>query len=198
MEKRHAAKRHGMEDAEIVSRVLGGEIDLFETLVLRHQAKVFRLVSRRIPAQAVEEVAHEVFIRAYRSLATYGRKRPFSTWLTGVTVRACAEFWRRRSRNPEIPLSALAKPERWEMKTAICENSLAAHRRQTWRQEAAEAIQRAFLDLPPEERSLLMLLYFEGYTLREAAGLLGWSLPKTKIRAYRARRRLRRLLKTGT
>ena len=65
------------EDLEIIERVLDGDVDCFADLIARHQKHVAKIVSRHVPPDRVEEIAHEVFVRAYTGLAGYSTGVPF-------------------------------------------------------------------------------------------------------------------------
>src|SRR5207245_3494061 len=65
-------------DEEIIRRVLAGEVDLFVELITRYQQHVGRIVAGHVRRDMVEEVSHDVFVRAYTSLPTYSRRTPFS------------------------------------------------------------------------------------------------------------------------
>jgi DNA-directed RNA polymerase specialized sigma24 family protein len=79
-------------DIDVVRRVLAGDVNAFEKLVARYQAYVFSIVRKHVPPENVEAVAHDIFVRAYRSLPGYGQKSQFAKWLAGISVRTCAIF----------------------------------------------------------------------------------------------------------
>jgi RNA polymerase sigma-70 factor (ECF subfamily) len=82
---------------------------------------------------------------------------------------------------------------RWIEQTLSAQSD-ALFRRQTERQEAAEVLEWALEQLSPEHRAVLTLVHLDGYSVREAAELLGWSVINVKVRAHRARRALREVL----
>ena len=65
------------DDLEIIRRVLQGEIDSFAELIARYQQHVVKITTRHVPADRVEEVAHDVFVRAYTSLSSFSGRTPF-------------------------------------------------------------------------------------------------------------------------
>src|ERR1043166_2793395 len=89
-------------DDEIIRRVVAGDADLFEHLITRHRAHVSRIVGGHVPREMVEEVAHDVFVRAYTSLPTYSFRQPFPHWLATIAVRTCYDHWRSLSARKEI------------------------------------------------------------------------------------------------
>ena len=182
------------DDLEIIHRVLRGEIDLFAELITRYQQHVAGIVGRHVPRDRVAEVAHDAFVRAYGGLAGYSGQAPFEHWLSRIAVRTCYQFWR-AMRREELPVSALTEePLQW-MEQVLASESDDRFREQVKRREAEELSQWALGHLSAENRLVLSLMYLDGHSARETAGLLGWSVAKVKVRAYRARQTLRTLLR---
>jgi RNA polymerase sigma-70 factor (ECF subfamily) len=181
------------DDLEIIRRVLHGEVDRFAELIVRYQQHVTRIANRHVPSDRVAEVAHGIFVRAYTSLSSFSRQTPFKHWLSGIAVRTCYDFWRARRRE-ELPVSALTTEHQAWMDHVLAAESDDQFREQARRQEAAELLQWALGHLSAENRLVLTLVHLDGYSVREAAGLLGWSVVNVKVRAHRARQMLRTLL----
>ena len=180
------------DDLEIIHRVLQGEIDCFAELIARYRQHVARIVTRHVPGDRVAEVAHDVFVRAYGGLAGFAGQAPFEHWLSSIAVRTCYHFWR-AMRRQELPVSALTEEHHQWMEQVLAAESDDRFREQVKRREAAELSQWALSHLSAENRLVLTLVYLEGYSAREAGSLLGWSIAKVKVRAYRAKRALRKL-----
>ena len=181
-------------ESELVRRVRQGETERFADLIDRYQDHVARIVGRRVPADRAREIVHEVFVKAYVNLAQFSESVPFGHWLAGIAVRTCYDFWRERGRE-EVPVSALSDQHtRWIERT-LSSRSDRQFRDQTAREEAAEVLEWALGQLSAENRAVLTLVHLDGYSVRETAQLLGWSLVNVKVRAHRARRALRALLR---
>ena len=180
------------DDLEVIDRVLHGEIDLFAELITRYQQHVARIVNRHVPPDRVAEVAHDVFVRAYSGLPGFSGRAPFEHWLSSIAVRTCYQFWR-TIRQEELPASALTTEHQQWMERVLTAESEDRFREQARRREATELLQWALSHLSAENRLVLTLVYLEGYSAREAGSLLGWSIAKVKVRAYRAKRALRKL-----
>ncbi|MCA9620616.1 MAG: sigma-70 family RNA polymerase sigma factor [Myxococcales bacterium] len=154
---------------------------------IRHyQHMVFAFLSRMVgPGPHVEDLAQEVFLRAYRALPRFER-RPntrVSTWLLTIATRLVRD--RRRKRSPVLlPLheeTALPSPN--------------AHpERERQRREIAEAFERAASQLSEEQRLVFVLAEFHGLSMQEIADLVGVPGNTVKTRLHRARQRLRELL----
>ena len=178
------------DDAESIDRVLQGDIDRFADLIARHRHHVLKIVQGHVPSDRVEEVAHDVFVRAYRSLPQYSGQVPFEHWLSRLAVRTCYDFWRMR-RRADVPVSALTEDQAGWLNRALAAESDEQFREEADRRESLEVLEWALAQLSPEHRLVLTLVSLEGRPLREAADLLGWSVVHVKVRCYRARKALR-------
>jgi RNA polymerase sigma-70 factor (ECF subfamily) len=169
-------------EAQLVRASVAGDEHAFAALVQRHQKRVFRLAGRFFrQRQDVEEVAQETFLRAWLKLGTYGGRAPFEHWLTRLCLRCAYDRLRRPGRLAEessaIPEAAADAPS--PDPTARLE------------------VERLLARLQPADRFLLVLLEAEGWSVAEIAERLGWSRVNVKVRAHRARQRLRRVLEEG-
>lgn len=171
------------EDLPWVRRAQAGEIEAFDTLVARHQSTMTALLYRFAPSRAdLEDLLQETFVRAWRSLPKWRAEKPFVHWLKRVAVHTALDFYRRHQRTP---FSRLAEGEALETVAASEASSPPG---------AAREVRWILAQLPPEDGALMTLLYLNEMPLGEAAGHFGWSLANAKIRAFRARRRLKTLL----
>lgn len=187
-------ERSSREESDLVRRIRQGETERFAELIDRYQRHVGRIVGRRVPAERVQELVHEVFVKAYVNLAQFSDSVPFEHWLAGIAVRTCYDFWRARARE-EVPVSALSDEHQGWIEQTLSSQSDRQFRDQTAKQEAAEVLEWALRQLSPENRAVLTLVHLDGYSVWEAAQLLGWSLVNVKVRAHRARQALRALLR---
>ena len=187
-------ERSSREESELVRRIRQGETERFAELIDRYQLHVGRIVGRRVPAERVRELVHEVFVKAYVNLAQFSDSVPFEHWLAGIAVRTCYGFWRERARE-EVPVSALSEEHQRWIEQTLSSQSDRQFRDQTAKQDASEVLEWALRQLSPENRAVLTLVHLDGYSVQEAAQLLGWSLVNVKVRAHRARRALRALLR---
>ncbi len=180
------------DDAESIDRVLRGDIDHFAELIARHRHHVLKIVQGHVPADRVAEVAHDVFVRGYRSLPGYGGEVPFEHWLSRLAVRACYDYWRAKKR-ADVPVSALTEDQAGWLDRALAAESDEQFREQRDWDDALEVLAWALARLSPEQRLVLTLVSLEGRSVREAADLLGWTVVNVKVRCYRARQALRTL-----
>jgi RNA polymerase sigma-70 factor, ECF subfamily len=183
-----------MEDARILKEIRAGDVDAYAKIMTKYQGRVAGIVSGHAPRDRVAELTHEVFVRAYRSLAGYRGDSPFGHWLAKVTVRACHDFWRAEYRRRERPESELSDECRaFVEEVAALESSEAAEETAS-RQEAQDLLGWAMDKLSPTDRMVVTLTHLEERPVAEAAEMLGISVPNVKVRAFRARKKLRELL----
>ena len=183
-------------DMEIVRRVVGGDVNAYEQLLTKYKQYVLQIVARHLPYQFVEETAHDVFVRAYQALPGIDNRTAFKAWLATIAIRTCHDFWRKRYRSRELPISSLTEDHQEWLNQVVATDSAQALVEQGRQQEARELLEWGLAKLSPDDRMVLELMYFEERSGREAAELLGLSLANVKIRAFRARNRLKKVLRT--
>jgi RNA polymerase sigma-70 factor (ECF subfamily) len=181
-------------DAAIVQQVIDGDANAFEALLKRYERSVLGILKKHLPYGQVEETAQEVFIRAYRSLPNFRQGGSFKGWLSAIAVRTCYDFWRKHYRNRETPMSTLTEAQSAWLEKTLTDASGDAHEALGRQQEAREVLDAALDRLSAEDRMVLELVYLEGLTGKEAAKLLGWSVPNVKVRAFRSRKKLEKII----
>jgi len=108
-----------------------------------------------------------------------------------VAVRTCYDFWRRRYRSREIPVSRLTEEhQKWLQEVCSDPSEPARHSRI----EARQVLQWALERLPAGDRMVFDMVYLQERPVKEAARLLGWSVVNVKVRAHRGRKKLKKLL----
>ena len=178
-------------EAELIAAVLRGDPASFEPLVQRYSPRVFATARRYARREnEVEDIAQEVWLKAFEKLHSFRGEAPFEHWLMRLTVRTCYDFLRAHRRNREASFSDLSGPESDWLEGFVTQPETAA--------ETAEAaktlITRALEQLSPAARLVITLLEIEDRSVREIAQLTGWSVPLVKVRAFRARAELRKIL----
>jgi RNA polymerase sigma-70 factor, ECF subfamily len=181
-------------DIAVIDDILSGHVNAFEVLVKRYQAHVFSVVRKHVPTDQVKEVAHDVFIRAYQGLSGFSKKSSFKSWLSGISVRTCYDFWRKKYRSKEIPLSRLTEAHREWLENTMATDAARATDETSRQAEATEVLDWALSRLSAADRMVMELVYLEGCSHKEAARLLAWSTANVKIRVYRAKKKLYHLI----
>jgi RNA polymerase sigma-70 factor (ECF subfamily) len=182
-------------DTETIRRVLDGDVNAFESLVVRYRALVLKIVQRHVDRGDVEETAQEAFVRAYRSLPTFKGQSHFSHWLSAIAMRTCHDYWRKAYRSREIPLSAITERHQEWLEEVLAAEAGEPSSGGTLQEEAKEFLDWVLTRLSAKDRIVLELIYLEDLPVKEAASLLGWSVANVKVRAFRSRRKLEKLLR---
>lgn len=166
-------------DRPLVEASRRGDEDAFTQLVRRHERRVFRLVGRffRRPEE-VDDVAQETFLTVWRKLDTWRAAAPFEHWLTRVCLNTCYQRLRRKRRDDV------------ELDDVLTATTAAPSHDPGARLE----VTRLLASLPATDRFVLLLLDGEGWSTEEIADRLGWTRVNVKVRAHRARKKLRQLL----
>ena len=192
---------HEAEDLAVVRRVLAGEINAYAILVERHAPGLAALTARHGPPDKAVEIANDTLVRAYENLKSFKGDKPFTHWLRKIAVNQCREYWRACNKRRETSLEPLDPDALSFVQSALDKVSLERFEDFTRGREAAELLEYALAHLKPEDRLVLSLTHLDEYDCAEAAEMLGWSVSKVKVRAHRARLKMReaieKLLATG-
>ncbi|MFN3409372.1 MAG: RNA polymerase sigma factor [Limisphaerales bacterium] len=180
-------------DAELIAAVLRGDAASFEPLVRKYSPRLFATARRYARREdEVADIVQEVWLKAFQKLATFRGEAPFEHWLMRLAVRTCYDFLRAHQRNREAAFSDLTEPEDDWLERFAAEPASAPEDADAARQLLARALER----LSPPARLVITLLELEDRPVKEIARLTGWSVPLVKVRAFRARAELRKVLAT--
>lgn len=159
-----------------MERARRGDGAAFDRLYERHVGRVYATCLRlTADARRAEELTQDVFVRVWRSIATFRGESRFSTWLYRVAVNVVLDARRRRSRRPESDadrdLVHLPAPPSREVESRL-------------------ALERAVARLPDRARTALVLYAVEGYKYEEVAELMEIAIGTVKAHIHRARAKL--------
>jgi RNA polymerase sigma-70 factor (ECF subfamily) len=172
-------------DEQLVDATLAGDDDAFAELTRRHKSRVFSIASRFAhDAAELEDICQDVFVQAYFKLRQYRRDSPFEHWVLRITTHKCYDYLRKRRRRG-IVVSVDAMLESGHEPSAPEHPAPHPH---------LEHLHAALAQLSPKERLVITLLELEERSIQEIAGLTGWSEGNVKVRAFRARGALRKLM----
>jgi len=177
-------------DQDLVRQTLAGEQRAFEVLVHRYQRLVFRVIHGIAPGAEVEDIAQEVFLRAYRSLGQVRHDSRLGPWLIRIAVNLCYDHLRRLRRRQERSFSELTEREDMVLERLMNDETALA---QIDRLALRELAERLVGQLAPQDRAVLLLKEREGMETREIARTLGCSETAVRLRLFRARRALRKV-----
>jgi RNA polymerase sigma-70 factor, ECF subfamily len=186
-------ERDGPEgDLILIDRVVAGDRRAFESLVRRHERRVFRVTLAVLGnAEDAEEAMQDTFVKAFRHIEQFRRESRFTTWLTRIAVNEALQ--KREARKSALSLDEIGEAEL----------KVFPHRSHRWhedpeklfgKQEVRMMVEDAIRALPPIYRETFVLRDVEGLRAEEAAEILGLTLPAIKSRLLRARLLMRETL----
>lgn len=176
------------EDVRDVAATRAGDSEAYARLVRRHQPEITNQMRRfSRDSLACEELVHDVFVEAYLSLPSYRGSSPWLHWLRKIAVRVGYRFWTRRETNRRTVQISSEDWQRLRSANPAPGNA----------QEAADLVAALLGQLPPSDRLILTLLYLDECSMADAAGRAGWTVTGAKLRAFRARNKLKELIERG-
>lgn len=178
-------------DAQLVASALAGSQEAFRDLVLRFERPVYSLIVRMIndPGTA-EDLAQEVFVKAYRSLRTYDASRKLSSWLFKIAHNTTIDHLRRHAPDT-VSLEAPPDEEgRGGLAAVLSDESVEDPAAAAERRDMARSLERAISRLRPEYREAVVLFYIEGASYQEICDATGLPLGTVKTNLHRARKEL--------
>jgi RNA polymerase sigma-70 factor, ECF subfamily len=185
-----AAKAPGArDDRELVRRAQGGDKEAFEELVRRHQHRVFAVaggILRR--REDVEDIAQQVFVKAYFSLKRFDQRAAFSTWLYKITVNECWDLLRKKKVRPLVYESDLSEEQAQQFSAS--ERVESGAQDISDKLEAQQQVELLLQGLDERDRMMLVLKEVEGFAIEEIAEILDLNANTVKVRLFRARRRI--------
>ena len=178
-------------ETELIAAVLKGDSASFEPLVLKYSPRVFATARRYARRESeVEDIAQEVWLKAFDKLGSFRGEAPFEHWLMRLTVRTCYDFLRGHQRNRESSFSDLSEPESDWLERFVTAPESASENADAAKMLVGRVLER----LSPQARLVITLLEIEDRSVKEIARLTGWSVPLVKVRAFRARAEMRRIV----
>jgi RNA polymerase sigma-70 factor (ECF subfamily) len=178
-------------EAELIAAVLSGDPGSFEPLIEKYSPRLFATARRYARRESeVEDIVQEIWLKAFQKLGSFRGEAPFEHWLMRLAVRTCFDFLRGHRRNREMTFSELSEPESdWLEHFASQPEAVAEHA-----EAARQLVQRLLEQLSAPARLVITLLEIEERSVKEISSLTGWSVPLVKVRAFRARAEMRKLL----
>jgi RNA polymerase sigma factor (sigma-70 family) len=176
-------------DNEIISRVLQGDRQIFAELVNRYRHLVFTIALRYTAnREDAEEIAQDVFVKAYRSLADFRHDSKFSTWLYAITTNTCITFLRKK----KIITRSLDNEKIFE----LASNTNAINGKEAAHTSKAGLLNRAIRLLHADDATIITLFYKGEQSLEEIGQIMGITSNTAKVKLHRARQRLKEKLET--
>lgn len=169
-----------------------GDERAFEEILRRYSPRIFAIASKFFRQRdQVEDAAQEAFLKAYTQLSSYEGRGSFEGWLSRITSNQCINMLRNAKRRPESAAPELVVHEgRW-LDNQMADASIERHQSAQRGLVASDLADKVLGELPPEDRLVLMSIDGEHLPVKDVAEMTGWSESKVKVRAFRARRRMR-------
>ena len=180
----------GLNDNELISKVLSGDQHAYAGLVTRYQNYVFTLALRFTKnREDAEEVSQDIFIKAYKALADFRGASKFSTWLYTIVNTTCISFLRKK----KLEIHSLDNEKVFE----VADNQDSGMRaNQVEQKSRMSMVNNAIKMLGSDDAEVITLFYKSEQTLEEIAQILGIETNTAKVRLHRARTRLKEKMET--
>lgn len=177
-------------DAELVASALRGAQDAFRELVTRFERPVYSLVLRMVQdSRLAEDLAQEVFVKAFRRLDTYDPQWKFSSWLFKIAHNTTIDHLRRGV--PEtVPLETGVDDDRGSLAAILADETVESPQAAAERRDLGLALERAIGRLRPDYREAVLMFYVHGASYQEICEATGLPLGTVKTNLHRARKEL--------
>jgi len=152
---------------------------------------VIRIVRSHLPRRVAEEdLAQEIFLKMFTRLEQYKGAVAFTHWVSRIAVTTCIDQLRAQKRRPEFRWADLSEQEAEVLDSVLTnESDVAANDALA----ARELVYKLLGQLKPEDRLVLQLLDLEQRSVAEISEITGWNQSLVKVRAFRARGKLKKL-----
>lgn len=188
-----AGHRRG-DDRELVRRAQQGDAEAFELLVKKHQGRVFAVAGGILRnREDVEDIAQQVFVKAYFSLKKFDQRAAFSTWLYKITVNECWDLLRKKKVRPLVYESELSEEQATMYLATEQKSDQGPDVRE--RLEVQQQLDRWLDCLDERDRTMLTLKEVQGFTVEEIAEILGINGNTVKVRLFRARQKIAAIIR---
>ncbi|MGI8309210.1 RNA polymerase sigma factor SigM [Saccharopolyspora hattusasensis] len=170
-------------DAELIAAHTNGDPHAFSELFRRHRDRLWAVALRTMrDHEDAADALQDAMISAFRNASSFRAESQVTTWLHRIVVNACLDRIRRRQARPTVPLPETGPTEPAVPRDAIDE------------QDTKMAVQEALAELPEDQRSAIVLVDVEGYSVAETATILRVAEGTIKSRCARGRAKLAKLL----
>ncbi len=177
-----------------LARVRSSDQAAARELVEHLHPMVIRIVRSHLPRRVLEEdLSQEIFMKMFSRMEQYQGAVPFPHWVSRIAVTTCIDHLRAQKRRPEFRWADLSENEAEVLDAVLTNDSdvapddaLAAH----------ELVTKLLAQLKPDDQLVIRLLDLEQKTIAEISELTGWNGSLVKVRAFRARRKLRKLFES--
>ena len=187
-----------MDDLKIIERCLLGNREEFSKLIDKYKNMVYNLTYRMCNnLDDAEDLSQEAFLRAFQSLSRFNPSYKFSTWLYQITLNIVRDRFKKRSLNC-LSLDASIETDDSEIYLQHPNSDHANNPEEAFsRKEKSKSIEKAILSLPLTYREVIVLRHLQNFSYSEISSILKIPASTVKIRLYRAREQLKKILLNG-
>lgn len=182
----------GLDVAACLGRVRAGDEEAVRALMTHLNPLVTKIVRSHLPRRTSEEdLMQAVFIKVFTRLDQFRGEVPLEHWVSRVAVNTCLNEISREKVRPELRHADLSEDEE-----AVIQNLAADKADLPAEQSLAsrELVEKMLARLNPEDRLVITLIHLEGRSVEEVREVTGWSTPLVKVRAFRARQKMKKHL----
>ena len=186
-----AESAEALDDVTWVARVLDGDEAAARSLVQRLYPTVIKSVRSHLPRRTQEEdLTQAVFAKIFRKLDQFSGLVPLEHWVSRITVNTCINQLKHEAARPELRMGDLSEEEEAVVQhLASSKSELPGERRGA----AREILEKLLARLKPDERLVVTLLHLEERSTEEISRRTGWSVALVKVKAFRARHKMRKI-----
>jgi RNA polymerase sigma-70 factor (ECF subfamily) len=179
------------DDLACVARVRKGDETAAQALVQRLYPTVMKLVCAHLPRRTTaEDLAQVVFLKVFKKLDQFSGLVPLEHWVSRIAINTCLNELRQERQRPELRMSDFNEQEQaviQQLVSSVDELPLDQSA------EAREVLEKLLAELTPDERMVVSLLHLEERSTHQISQLTGWSVSRVKVKAFRARHKMRKL-----
>ena len=181
-----------IDDYELVRSFQNGDTEAFNTLVLKYQNRIAKLIYRHIhDAETTKDLCQEVFLKVYKSLSKFKGNSAFYSWLYRIAMNSCIDYIRQQNRRKTVGIDDLEGGT--EEFLLISKQPSPSHLIEM--EELGDIIDKAVNQLPPKQQQVFRLRYEKKLQIKEVAVQIKRSEGTVKTHLHHAHRRLRELLR---
>lgn len=178
-----------VSEKKIIEKVLGGDANAFEELVLKYEKTVYNLALRMVgDRDDASDMTQETFIKAYGSLSSFRGDSKFSVWIYRIATNVCLDFLRSKSRKQQVSLT-VSDDDDEDAQLDIPDPS-SAPEQQLMQKMSMQSVEEGLKTLPDKQRQILVMRELGGMSYAEIGKALSLEEGTVKSRIFRARKRL--------
>ena len=182
-----------MDDAEIIEKVLSGDVNAFETIVKRYEKMIYNLAFTKTQnRENAQDISQECFLRAYKMLRSYRTDSAFSTWIYKICQNLIFDFFRKNKKMKTVSLSfsddGIGDDEIKEKDIADYDSEPSE---QIIREEKIQKIREIINSLPEDLKEIIVLRDLQNLSYTQISEMLGVEIGTVKSRLNRAREKLK-------